>query len=198
MRPLSTFAKTAFLGIGASAFIATSASAQFVNYVNETATRLVAISGLVVNDNLEKDFGWGDFDQDGDLDLACMRKFPGSIQGGFRDKLEFERYDVPAAFLQCKLPVPYYGRLPADLTEPYNGAYVKIHRCIYGARISNSIFDKDHSQLLLSQGYVQFEADLRKFKVTCPNDPNTFVIINTHVDDGGAILTWFSKYDETL
>ena len=121
-----------------------------------------------------------------------------AIQGGFRDKLEFERYDVPAAFLQCKLPVPYYGRLPADLTEPYNGAYVKIHRCIYGARISNSIFDKDHSQLLLSQGYIQFEADLRKFKVTCPNDPNTFVIINTHVDDGGAILTWRSKYDETL
>jgi len=87
MRPLSTFAKTAFLGIGASAFIATSASAQFVNYVNETATRLVAISGLVVNDNLEKDFGWGDFDQDGDIDLVCMRKFPGSIQGGFRDIL---------------------------------------------------------------------------------------------------------------
>ena len=115
-----------------------------------------------------------------------------------RDKLEFERYDVPAAFLQCKLPVPYYGRLPADLTEPYNGANVKIHRCIYGARISNSIFDKDHSQPLLSQGYVQFEGDYRKFKLTCPNDPNTFVIINTHVDDGGAILTWRSKYDETL
>jgi len=29
-------------------------------------------------------------------------------------------------------------------------------------------------------------------------DPNMFVIINTHVDDGGAILTWRSKYDETL
>ena len=27
---------------------------------------------------------------------------------------------------------------------------------------------------------------------------SAFVIINTHVDDGGAILTWRSKYDETL
>ena len=39
-----------------------------------------------------------------------------AIQDGFPDKLEFMRYDVLAAFLQCKLPVPYYDRLPADLT----------------------------------------------------------------------------------
>ena len=36
------------------------------------------------------------------------------------------------------------------------------------------------------------------FKITCPKDPTTFVIINTHVDDGGAILTWRSMYDKTL
>jgi hypothetical protein len=34
--------------------------------------------------------------------------------------------------------------------------------------------------------------------ITCPNDSNVFVILNTHVDDGGAVLTWRSKYDETL
>jgi hypothetical protein len=116
----------------------------------------------------------------------------------FKDKVEFQRYDVPAAFLQVLLPVPFYGRLPSDLPEPYGGSYVKIIRCIYGARVSNKIFDDDHTQLLLSLGYVQFEADLRKFKITCPTDPTVFVIINTHVDDGGAILTWRSKYDETL
>ena len=69
---------------------------------------------------------------------------------------------------------------------------------IYGARVSNRIFDEDHTQLLLSLGYLQFEGDPRKFKITCPKDPNRFVIINTHVDDGGAILTWRSKYDSTL
>ena len=121
-----------------------------------------------------------------------------AIQGGFRDKLEFQRYDVPAAFLQCKLPGRHYGRLSGDLGAPYANAYVQILRCIYGARVSNKIFDDDHAQLLLSLGYTQFEGDLRKFKITCPIDPNVFVIINTHVDDGGAILTWRSKYDETL
>ncbi|MFM1823933.1 MAG: hypothetical protein RI967_2199 [Planctomycetota bacterium] len=68
-------------------FIASLASAQWVNYVNETATRLVASPSLVVGDNLEKDFHWGDFDQDGDIDIICVRKFPGSIQGGFRNIL---------------------------------------------------------------------------------------------------------------
>ncbi|MEY3143158.1 MAG: hypothetical protein RLY21_1651 [Planctomycetota bacterium] len=70
-----------------AAIAASSASGQWVNFENQTASRLVAASSLLVNDNLEKDFAWGDFDQDGDMDLVCMRKFPGSIQGGFRDIL---------------------------------------------------------------------------------------------------------------
>ena len=72
---------------GLAAIAASSALGQWVNFENQTSTRLVAASSLLVNDNLEKDFEWGDFDQDGDIDLVCMRKFPGSIQGGFRDIL---------------------------------------------------------------------------------------------------------------
>ncbi|MSR17805.1 MAG: VCBS repeat-containing protein [Phycisphaerales bacterium] len=67
------------------AITAVSASAQWVTFSNQTSTRLVASPALVVNDNLEKDFAWADFDKDGDTDLIVMRKFPGSIQGGFRD-----------------------------------------------------------------------------------------------------------------
>ena len=47
-------------------------------------------------------------------------------------------------------------------------------------------------------GYLQFEGDPCKFKITCPTDPTTFAIINTHIDDGDALLTWRSKYEETL
>ncbi|MBL9149642.1 MAG: VCBS repeat-containing protein [Phycisphaerae bacterium] len=54
--------------------------------MNSTSTRLV-MSPSLQNDNLEKDFGWGDFDNDGDVDLICVRKFPGSVQGGFPDIL---------------------------------------------------------------------------------------------------------------
>lgn len=76
------------LAAAAASTLAGTAGAQtWVTYVNETSTRLVAASSLVVADNLEKDFAWGDFDHDGDIDVVCMRKFPGSIQGGFRDIL---------------------------------------------------------------------------------------------------------------
>jgi len=130
--------------------------------------------------------------------LTVNNVIAAAIQGNFLPTLEFWRYDDPGAFLQNLLPTPYYGRLPVDLPEPCGGAYVKILRCIYGVRISNKIFDDDHTRLLLSLGYCQFVGDPRKFKITCPNNPNTFVIINTHVDNYRAILSWRSKYEETL
>ena len=68
--------------------LASSAAAQnWVNYSNQTSTRLVGPVSVVGANNLEKDFGWGDLDRDGDTDLVCMLKFPGSIQGGFRNIL---------------------------------------------------------------------------------------------------------------
>ena len=70
-----------------AAGLSTGAHAQWVNYTNQTASRLVAHPTLIVNDNLEKDFAIGDFDKDGDEDLICVRKFPGSIQGGFSNIL---------------------------------------------------------------------------------------------------------------
>ena len=76
--------------LASSVLAAATTSAQtttWVTYVNESSSRIVASASLIGPDNLEKDFAWGDFDQDGDVDIVCMRKFPGSIQGGFRDIL---------------------------------------------------------------------------------------------------------------
>jgi hypothetical protein len=70
---------TILLAAGSSAM----AQATWVVYENETAARLVADPSLVVNDNLEKIFCWDDFDQDGDIDIVMVRKFPGSITGGY-------------------------------------------------------------------------------------------------------------------
>lgn len=71
------------IAITAAACAAGSAAAQsWVNFSNQTASRLVAPPALVVGDNIEKDFATGDFDRDGDTDIICVRKFPGSIEGG--------------------------------------------------------------------------------------------------------------------
>ena len=53
----------------------------FGNFTNQTDTRLVASPSLGTNDSQEKDYAWGDIDQDGDIDLICVRKEPFTSTG---------------------------------------------------------------------------------------------------------------------
>lgn len=75
------------LGLLATIAVAGPAHAQWVDFVEATNTNLVLDPLYAVNDNIEKDFAWADFDQDGWTDLAIVRKFPGSIEGGARNLL---------------------------------------------------------------------------------------------------------------
>ena len=68
-----------FLGVGlcarlaaclAMAGFATIASAQWVTFVDETGARIVSDPSLGASDIDEKDYAWGDLDQDGDIDLV--------------------------------------------------------------------------------------------------------------------------------
>lgn len=72
----------------ALAFAAVPAAAQdWVEYVDETATRLVSDVGVGAVDAEEKDIISGDVDKDGDIDLLIARKRTFSTQGGRRNVL---------------------------------------------------------------------------------------------------------------
>lgn len=62
-------------------FAFSTADAQWVTYLNETSTRLVAAPGEGAQDPWEKDYAWGDVDDDGDIDLVSVRKQPFTSPG---------------------------------------------------------------------------------------------------------------------
>ena len=69
------------LAMLAGALSAQSYDNRWVEFADETATRVVAAVGLSTGDPDEKDYAWGDFDRDGDIDLLCVRKQPFTSPG---------------------------------------------------------------------------------------------------------------------
>ncbi len=64
-----------------ASFLPLPLDAQWVKFLDETATRLEAEAEYSTGDEEEKAFAWGDVDQDGDTDLVCVRKEPFTSSG---------------------------------------------------------------------------------------------------------------------
>ena len=67
--------------IALACFLTSSLSAQFATFNDETSARLSSAPGVGSADPQEKDYAWDDLDQDGDIDLVCVRKQPFTTTG---------------------------------------------------------------------------------------------------------------------
>ncbi len=77
-----------FLSLPLLLGLATATAAQdWVEYVEETGTRLVIDAAVGVDDEEEKDIAAGDLDKDGAVDIVVARKLPFSNPGGRRNVL---------------------------------------------------------------------------------------------------------------
>lgn len=82
----STMTRSFVAAAAACAFVS-ALPAQWVTFQDQTASRLSVAAGLGSADPQEKDYAWGDFDQDGDIDLIVVRKSPFTTGGHFPNVL---------------------------------------------------------------------------------------------------------------
>ena len=60
---------------------------EWVEFQDESAARLSADPEVGLGDSQEKDYAWADVDQDGDIDLVCVRKQEWTTTGRYRNVL---------------------------------------------------------------------------------------------------------------
>lgn len=65
------------------------AVADWVEFVDETSTRLISSSSVGSNDSAEKDYVWADLNNNGWTDLVVMRKLASNSINGFRTNVLF-------------------------------------------------------------------------------------------------------------
>ncbi len=85
-------------------FSAPAMAGDWVTYTNETTARLSSENAVGIADTEEKDYAWGDVDQDNDIDLVVVRKQPFTTQGGRRNVLFLNVNGVLTDFAATLIP----------------------------------------------------------------------------------------------
>ena len=199
-----------------SAVLACSLSASpafaggWVQFADETSTRLVANTSLGSNDTQEKDYAWGDLDHDGDIDLVVVRKQPFTTPGRRRNVLFMnegiaEGHSVNGVLVD-RTNQYIVGFL--DLTNDRDVAVADVDgdtwldiitAPTYGSGLPTAI---SHPRVYMNQGEVAgvwqgFIYDPARIPIF-PSDPNFCGVAAGDVTGNGAPDLYFTDYSNSL
>ena len=111
-------------------------------------------------------------------------------------KLVTASFDIEGAFINNNpLPRSMTGghqllvRLPNELPRPYGGALAEITGTMYGLKQSNHIYDQNLIKTLADAGYFPCPSHPYTFIKLCPENPQDYLIVSFHVDDGDLVCT---------
>ena len=177
--------------------------------LNDTVTGRLAIDGSAQTpDTYKETFAGTSCTTNRCFILSCT--LADAAHRGVLDHLEIGDFDVPGAFLQNPLPRSETGfkqlwtLLPKDipvdclptLSSPIPPGYypkptrvAEIVGSMYGLKQANSIFDKDFAATVATHDYLPIPEDPHTFTKRCPNNPEDYLHLNMHVDDGQYFST---------
>ena len=101
---------------------------DWVEYVDESSSRIAADTSVGLTDQEEKDIASGDVDKDGDTDLVIVRKVPFSNAGGRRNVLFMNESGKRLADAALDIMGPAGQLKPGCPHAPLGGRFERSYR----------------------------------------------------------------------
>ena len=137
--------------------------------------------------------------------LACLISafFAQAVADDTLDQLVHADFDLPKAFLQCRLPRSATNgkqiviKMQDNLPHPLAGQWMEVVGCLYGLKQSNAVFAADFTQTLAGAGFhpitlpgfLTTPVDNQIFGKLDPTNPKRKTIVCMVVDDGQILST---------
>ena len=136
--------------------------------------------------------------------LTVAAYYADAVHNNTLSSLTHSDFDVPGAFLNCRLPRSATGgrqvviKMPHNLPHPLAGKWMEVVGALYGIKQSNHIFELDFAATMAAANFYpptmrdlpdSTPLDTSTYHYTNPADPSKKCTVIMHVDDGDLLAT---------